>query len=145
MTLSLPDQKKNPTNLFLEAVFPLLTNNSNADIVYVCVCHHFCAALCGQGKRENTCSSSSGNGGPDARGPCSFLYSRRGRRWCCIILSLSLLYSRQSFAEREREKLRASNQTDVMFEGENEGKNKYHIQTHISIEKEDGKGAATDG
>lgn len=68
-------------------------------------------------------------------------FARRG----VVLFSLSLLYSRQSFAEREREKLRASNQTDVMFEGENEGKNKYHIQTHISIEKEDGKGAATDG
>lgn len=94
-----PTRKKNPTNLFLEAVFPLLTNNSNADIVYVCVCHHFCAALCGQGKRENTCSSSGGNGGPDARGPCSFLYSRRGR-----LFSLSLSYIVASRLQRERER-----------------------------------------
>lgn len=140
MTLSLPDQK-NPTNLFLEAVFPLLTNNSNADIVCVCAtifAPHFAAKA-----KEKTPAAAAA----EARtrvGRAAFYIFGVGR-WCCIILSLSLLYSRQSFAEREREKLRASNQTDVMFGGENEGKNKYHIQTHISIEKEDGKGAGTDG
>jgi hypothetical protein len=102
MTLSLPDQK-NPTNLFLEAVFPLLTNNSNADIVCVCatiLAPHFAAKA-----KEKTPAAAAAR-----------QRQRPGRAWAVqlfifsaweggvVLFSLSLLYSRQSFAERERER-----------------------------------------
>ncbi len=104
MTLSLPDQK-NPTNLFLEAVFPLLTNNSNADIVYVCVCvppfaPHFAAKA-----KEKTPAAAAAR------------RQRPGRAWAVqlfifsawegvVLFSLSLLYivvASRLQRERERE------------------------------------------